>query len=63
MLKVNNLSKRFGEVQAVKDVSFEVRKGSTFAFLGTNGAGKSTVIHMIINLLTPDTGEITFSQR
>lgn len=61
MLKVTNLSKRFGDVEAVKDVSFHVKQGSTFAFLGTNGAGKSTVIHMIINLLTPDQGEITFT--
>ncbi|AXH99110.1 ABC transporter ATP-binding protein [Sporosarcina sp. PTS2304] len=61
MLKVSGLSKRFGEVQAVKDVSFHVEKGTTFAFLGTNGAGKSTVIHMIIDLLKPDTGEIVFT--
>lgn len=61
MLKVNHLSKRFGDILAVKDVSFHVRKGSTFAFLGTNGAGKSTVIHMIINLLKPESGEITFT--
>lgn len=61
MLKVNRLSKSFGKVHAVKDVSFHVKKGSTFAFLGTNGAGKSTVIHMIINLLKPDHGDITFT--
>lgn len=61
MLKVTNISKRFGKVHAVKDVSFHVKKGSTFAFLGTNGAGKSTVIHMIIDLLKPDHGEITFT--
>ena len=61
MLKVNRLSKSFGKVHAVKDVSFHVKKGSTFAFLGTNGAGKSTVIHMIINLLKPDYGDIIFT--
>ncbi len=59
MLTVNHLSKSFGKVQAVKNVSFNVRKGSTFAFLGTNGSGKSTVIHMMIDLLKPDTGVIS----
>lgn len=61
MLTVNHLSKSFGKVHAVKDVSFHVKKGSTFAFLGTNGAGKSTVIHMIIDLLKPDAGTIKFT--
>ncbi|MHC0551485.1 ABC transporter ATP-binding protein [Salinicoccus sp. CNSTN-B1] len=61
MLKVSHLSKSFGDVKAVDDVSFHVDKGSTFAFLGTNGAGKSTVIHMIIDLLKPDAGEIIFA--
>ncbi len=61
MLSVKHLSKRFEHIEAVKDVSFHVRKGSTFAFLGTNGAGKSTVIHMIIDLLKPDAGRIKFT--
>lgn len=61
MLTVTHLSKRFGNLKAVNDVSFHVEKGSTFAFLGTNGAGKSTVIHMLINLLKPDKGTITFT--
>lgn len=62
MLEVRHLNKRFGEVQAVKNLSFTVEKGSTFAFLGTNGAGKSTVIHMLIDLLKPDSGEIIFDE-
>lgn len=61
MLKVNRISKRFGNIEAVKNVSFHVKEGSTFAFLGTNGAGKTTVIQMIIDLLKPDHGEIIFS--
>ncbi|PIC64116.1 ABC transporter [Sporosarcina sp. P13] len=61
MLRVSGLSKSFGAIQAVKDVSFHVEKGTTFAFLGTNGAGKSTVIHMIIDLLKPDAGKIAFT--
>ncbi|UJF16048.1 ABC transporter ATP-binding protein [Jeotgalibaca sp. MA1X17-3] len=62
MLEVRKLNKRFGDVQAVNDLSFTVRKGSTFAFLGTNGAGKSTVIHMLIDLLHPDSGEIIYDE-
>ncbi|SEJ10061.1 ABC transporter, partial [Alkalibacterium gilvum] len=62
MLKVSHLSKKFDDVKAVNDLSFSVEKGNTFAFLGTNGAGKSTVIHMIIGLLTPDSGEIVFDK-
>lgn len=62
MLTVKHLSKHYGNVQAVKDVSFHVEKGTTFAFLGTNGAGKSTVIYMLMNLLTKDEGEIQFAK-
>ncbi|HLR42662.1 MAG TPA: ABC transporter ATP-binding protein [Pseudogracilibacillus sp.] len=61
MLTVKNLNKNFGKVQAVKDVSFHVQEGSMFAFLGTNGAGKSTVIHMLLQLITPTSGFIRFS--
>lgn len=61
MLTVTHLSKRFGDIQAVKDISFHVKKGSTFAFLGTNGAGKTTVIRMILHLLTPDQGDVVFT--
>src|SRR5690625_565295 len=61
MLTVKHLNKRFEHIEAVKDVSFHVYKGSTVAFLGTNGAGKSTVIHMIIDLLKPDAGSIKFT--
>ncbi|MDN6292568.1 MAG: ABC transporter ATP-binding protein [Tetragenococcus halophilus] len=60
MLKVQHLNKRFGNIQAVSNLSFSVKEGTTFAFLGTNGAGKSTVIHMLIDLLQPDSGEIIF---
>lgn len=61
MLEVKHLSKSFDKIHAVKNISFHVKKGSTFAFLGTNGAGKSTVIHMISNLLKPDYGDIYFT--
>jgi ABC-2 type transport system ATP-binding protein len=60
MIKVENLSKRFGELAAVDDVSFEVRRGEVFAFLGPNGAGKTTTIKMLTTLLRPTGGRIEF---
>src|SRR5919204_6965306 len=58
MIKVQNLSKTFGEVKAVADVSFEVQPGEIFAFLGPNGAGKTTTIQMLTTLLRPTSGAI-----
>lgn len=56
---VRGLAKRFGHVVAVDGISFEVPRGSVFAFVGTNGAGKSTTISCLTTLLEPDEGEIT----
>jgi ABC-2 type transport system ATP-binding protein len=58
MIKVQNLVKRFGELTAVDDVSFEVRRGEVFAFLGPNGAGKTTTIKMLTTLLRPTSGAV-----
>ena len=55
---VDHLSKSYGDVQAVKDISFQVKKGSLFAFLGVNGAGKSTTINIICSILKKDAGKI-----
>lgn len=57
ILEVKNLKKNYGEIEAVKDISFTVKKGSLFAFLGPNGAGKSTTIKIITTLLASDSGE------
>ncbi len=56
MIQVSNLSKSFGPVQAVKDLSFEVREGEVVGFLGPNGAGKSTTIKVLTGYLTPTSG-------
>lgn len=56
MIRVEHLTKKFGDFCAVNDVSFEVLKGEIFAFLGPNGAGKTTTIKMLTTLLTPTSG-------
>ena len=58
-ISVRELRKSFGDVQAVKGISFDVPEGSFFAFLGPNEAGKSTTISIICSLLGKDSGEVT----
>lgn len=58
IIQVTHLSKIFQEVTAVSDLSFTVRKGDVYGFLGQNGAGKSTTIRMLLTLITPSEGEI-----
>ncbi|HVW86441.1 MAG TPA: ATP-binding cassette domain-containing protein [Bryobacteraceae bacterium] len=58
MIRVERLVKTYGEVQAVRDISFEVRQGEIFAFLGPNGAGKTTTIKMLTTLLRPTSGKV-----
>ena len=54
VITVEGLAKRFGEVQAVADVSFQIQNGELFGFLGPNGAGKTTTIHHDGNLTSED---------
>jgi ABC-2 type transport system ATP-binding protein len=58
-ITVNQLAKRFGDVEAVRGVDFEVAVGEVFGFLGPNGAGKSTTINMLCTLLKPSAGSAT----
>lgn len=58
IIEIENLSKSFKDVNAVSDLSFSVKKGELFAFLGVNGAGKSTTISIICNQLKKDSGKI-----
>src|SRR5947209_18675551 len=60
-IEVEGLDKRFGEVQAVRGVNFEVAVGEVFGFLGPNGAGKTTTINMLCTLATPTSGEARVS--
>ena len=56
-IEVKNLSKVFGNFKAVNDISFNVKQGEIFGFLGANGAGKSTTIRMLIGILEPSSGD------
>jgi ABC-2 type transport system ATP-binding protein len=58
MIRVQNLTKTFGQFTAVRDLSFEIAQGDIFAFLGPNGAGKTTTIKMLTTLLKPTSGRI-----
>ena len=58
MIEVKNLTKKFGDLIAVDNISFSVKPGEIFAFLGPNGAGKSTTIKMLTTLLHPTSGQI-----
>jgi branched-chain amino acid transport system ATP-binding protein len=61
LLEVRELSKNFGGVRAVRDISFAVVSGSVFAVIGPNGAGKSTLLNLMSGLYQPDAGTITFA--
>lgn len=63
MLKVDNITKYYGEVPAVSDLTFEIKPGEIFGLLGVNGAGKTTTFRMIMGLLEPTKGSITLNGR
>ncbi|MEI6188881.1 MAG: ABC transporter ATP-binding protein [Chitinophagia bacterium] len=58
VIKVENISKHFGQLKAVDQLSFEVEAGQVFGFLGQNGSGKSTTIRMLLSLIHPSSGSI-----
>jgi branched-chain amino acid transport system ATP-binding protein len=61
--KVENLTKRFGGLTAVDDVSFEVNKGEVYTIIGPNGAGKTTIFNMISLIYAPTSGRVVFEDR
>ncbi|GAA2157737.1 hypothetical protein GCM10009760_60120 [Kitasatospora kazusensis] len=63
MIEVRGLSKRFGEMTAVDDLTFTVRPGEVTGFLGSNGAGKTTTLRMVLGLDAPTAGTVTFDGR
>ena len=58
MIKVRSVSKSFGNIEAVKNVSFTIEKGEIFGILGPNGAGKSTIVNILNTLVKPDKGDV-----
>jgi ABC-2 type transport system ATP-binding protein len=62
-IEINGLSKSFGRIKAVRDLSFQVEAGRVTGFLGPNGAGKSTTIRMLLGLVHRDAGSATFDGR
>lgn len=60
-LKIDGITKKFGDFTAVNNVSFEVETGTIFGFLGTNGAGKTTTMRMILDIIRADAGTITWN--
>lgn len=63
IIKISHLNKSFSEVKAVNDLSFRVKKGELFAFLGVNGAGKSTTISILCGLQKKDSGTVQVGKR
>ena len=59
MIEIKNLTKRFGPIKAVDDLTFRVQPGEVLGFLGPNGAGKSTTMKMVTGFLTPTSGAIS----
>ena len=59
MIEVKNLKKSFKEINAVNDLSFEIKKGEVVGFLGPNGAGKTTTMRLITGFIFPDSGSVT----
>jgi len=63
VVELKNVTKRFDQFVAVRDLSFSVRQGTIFGLLGPNGAGKTTSIRMIVNITAPDEGEVSVMGR
>lgn len=63
ILELKNISKNFGGVEAIKNISFGVRKGEIFGLIGPNGAGKTTMFNIITGSCTPSSGEIKFDGK
>jgi putative phosphonate transport system ATP-binding protein len=63
LLAAEGLCKRYGAIQACRDISFEVEEGEALAVVGESGSGKTTLLHLIAGLMTPDLGEVRYHLR
>lgn len=62
VLKINHISKNFGGISALTDVSFSINEGEIYGLIGPNGAGKTTMFNLITNIFSPSSGEIIFNE-
>ena len=63
VVSIKNVSKNYGDIQAVKDVTFSVEKSQTLGLLGSNGAGKTTIIMMLLGILKSSSGQINILNK
>ena len=63
MIKIENLSKNYGSVKAVKSISFELKDGQVVGFLGANGAGKSTTLKIMTGYISPSSGNVFYGEK
>src|SRR5205823_12708889 len=62
-LEIDSVSKRYGEIVALRDMTFDVRAGELFGFVGSNGAGKTTTMRIALGVLAADAGEVRWDGR
>ena len=60
ILSIKNLNKQYGKLQALKNVSFEIKKGHVYGILGPNGSGKSTTLGIVLNVVNKTSGEYSW---
>ena len=63
MIRVENLSKNYGTVRAVRSISFDLTDGQVVGFLGANGAGKSTTLKIMTGYISPSAGNVYYNDR
>ena len=61
MITLDSVTKKFGGLAAVNNVSYTIQKGESFALLGPNGAGKTTIVRMLLDFIKPSSGSITIN--
>ena len=63
MIKIENLCKRYGDTEVLKDFNLTVPKGSVYGLMGLNGAGKTTIIKHLAGFIKPDSGSVTIDEQ